>query len=170
MSDKQQPDDSPQAPHRQWNELLQEMRVMQTGIQILAAFLIILPFQSRFEIVEEREQIFYLILLIAAVLLIVLLIVPVAVHRHFFGQRVKATTVHLGHIVAKVVAVGVGLLVTGCVWFVLQVLLGWQMGLFIGGPLMLVALFLLVGLPRIITPRRELRVNGSEDSTTDQST
>lgn len=169
MSEKQQPDDSPQAPHRQWNELLQEMRVMQTGIQILAAFLIILPFQSRFEIVEEREQIFYLVLLIAAVLLIVMLILPVAVHRYFFGQRVKATTVHLGHIAAKVVAIGVGLLVTGCVWFVLQVLLGWQMGLFIGGPLMLVTLFLLVGLPRIITPRRELQVNGYEDSKSDRS-
>lgn len=156
MNENSQPDDSPQAPHRQWNELLQEMRVMQTGIQILAAFLIILPFQSRFEFVEPREQIFYLILLIAAVLLIILLVLPVAVHRHFFGQRVKATTVHLGHIVAKMVAVGVGVLVSGCVWFVIQVLLGWQMGLFIGGPLILVTLFLLVVLPRIVTPRREL--------------
>ena len=156
MTADRQPDDSPQAPHRQWNELLQEMRVMQTGIQILAAFLIILPFQARFEIVEPREQVFYLLLLVVAVLLIVLLVIPVAVHRHFFGQRVKATTVHLGHIVAKVVAVGVGVLVSGCVWFVLQVLLGWQMGLFIGGPLMLVTLFLLVVLPRIITPRDTL--------------
>lgn len=165
MRRKSQPDDSPQAPHRQWNELLQEMRVMQTGIQILAAFLIILPFQARFEIVEPREQVFYLSLLIAAVLLIVLLVIPVAVHRHFFGQRVKATTVHLGHLVAKVVAVGVGVLVSGCVWFVMQVLLGWQMGLYIGGPLMLVTLFLLVVLPRIITPRASL--SGQEPAAQD---
>lgn len=169
MSIDKQPDDSPQAPHRQWNELLQEMRVMQTGIQILAAFLIILPFQSRFEIVEPREQIFYLVLLIAAVLLIVLLVLPVAVHRHFFGQRVKATTVHLGHRVAKIVAVGVGMLVSGCVWFVLQVLLGWQLGLFIGGPLMLVTLFLLVVLPRIITPRDTLQVDSAEENSASES-
>lgn len=156
MSTDSQPDDSEQAPHRQWNELLQEMRVMQTGIQILAAFLIILPFQSRFDIIEPREQIFYLVLLIAAVLLIVLLILPVAVHRHFFGQRVKATTVHLGHIVARIVAIGVGVLVSGCVWFVLQVLLGWQIGLYVGGPLMLVTICLLVILPRVIKPREEL--------------
>ena len=30
-------------------ELLQELRVLQTGVQILAGFLLTLPFQSRFE-------------------------------------------------------------------------------------------------------------------------
>ncbi|WP_396277287.1 DUF6328 family protein [Glutamicibacter creatinolyticus] len=146
------PDGSPEAPHRQWNELLQEMRVMQTGIQILAAFLVVLPFQSRFEIVEPREQVIYAVLLLVSVLLILLMIFPVAVHRYLFGQRVKATTVHLGHIVVKVVGIGVGLLICGCVWFVVQVLFGWQIGSLVGGSLMLVTIFLLVILPRLVTP------------------
>lgn len=34
---------------RNWMELLQELRVLQTGVQILAGFLLTLPFQSRFE-------------------------------------------------------------------------------------------------------------------------
>ena len=33
---------------RNWSELLQELRVTQTGIQILTGFLLILPFQARF--------------------------------------------------------------------------------------------------------------------------
>jgi len=33
---------------RSWNELLQELRVSQTGVQILSGFLLTLPFQQRF--------------------------------------------------------------------------------------------------------------------------
>ncbi|WP_432208264.1 DUF6328 family protein [Citricoccus nitrophenolicus] len=34
---------------RNWNDLLQELRVVQTGTQIVTAFLMTLPFQSRFD-------------------------------------------------------------------------------------------------------------------------
>jgi hypothetical protein len=149
-------EDSDEELHRKWNELLQEMRVMQTGAQILAAFLVVLPFQSRFDILEVPDERFYLVLLVASALLILLLVTPVAVHRHFFGQQLKATTVHLGHLISRFVVVGVGVLVAGCVWFVVQVLHGWQMGMIVGGILTVAALFLLVVLPRIVTPRKNL--------------
>lgn len=154
INKRSHPDTSDGAPHRQWNELLQEMRVMQTGVQILAAFLVVLPFQARFEMLSHNDEIVYIILLVAATLLILLLITPVAVHRYFFGQRLKEQTVALGHIVLKIVGLGVGLLVSGCVWFVLQVLFGWQTGAWIGGPLIAVTLFLLLALPRILIPDR----------------
>ncbi|WP_022876073.1 DUF6328 family protein [Arthrobacter sp. PAO19] len=152
MTGRSHPDTNDGAPHRQWNELLQEMRVMQTGVQILAAFLVVLPFQARFEMLSRTDEIVYIILLVAATLLILLLITPVAVHRYFFGQRLKQQTVSLGHVIVKIVGIGVGLLVSGCVWFVLQVLFGWQIGAWVGGPLILVALFLLLALPRILIP------------------
>lgn len=142
--------------HRKWNELLQEMRVMQTGAQILAAFLVVLPFQSGFDVLEHPDQIFYLALLAASALLIIILIIPVSVHRHFFGQELKATTVHIGHIIAKIVVLGVGTLVVACVWFVVQVLEGWKVGLVVGGSLSAVTIFLLVVFPRIVTPRAAL--------------
>ncbi|RAX49481.1 hypothetical protein DQ353_09375 [Arthrobacter sp. AQ5-05] len=151
-------EDSDEELHRKWNELLQEMRVMQTGAQILAAFLVVLPFQSRFDTLEVPDERFYLVLLVASALVILLLVTPVAVHRHFFGQQLKATTVHLGHIISRLVVVGVGVLVAGCVWFVVQVLHGWQTGLIVGGILMATALFLLLVLPRIVTPRSTLPV------------
>lgn len=141
---------------RNWNELLQEMRVMQTGVQILAAFLVVLPFQARFTILGPAEQAFYVALLVFSALLIILILVPIAVHRHLFGHRVKATTVHMGHEVSKIVVLGVGMLVAGCVWFVIQVLAGWATGAIVGGSLMLVVLFLLFLWPRIIKPRSSL--------------
>lgn len=138
---------------RNWNELMQELRVMQTGAQILAAFLVVLPFQAGFTSLGPAERTFYLVLLVFSALLIVLLVTPVAVHRHFFGQRVKVTTVHMGHVISKMVIIGVGVLVAGCVWFVVQVLYGWALGALIGGLVMLAAVFLLVVLPRIIKPK-----------------
>ena len=138
---------------RNWNELMQELRVMQTGAQILAAFLVVLPFQAGFASLGDAERTFYLVLLVFSALLIVLLVTPVAVHRHLFGQRVKITTVHMGHAISKVVILGVGVLVAGCVWFVVQVLYGWALGALIGGLVMLAVVFLLVVLPRIIKPK-----------------
>ncbi|WP_190263932.1 DUF6328 family protein [Glutamicibacter nicotianae] len=151
MTGRSHPDTSDGAPHRQWNELLQEMRVMQTGVQILAAFLVVLPFQARFEMLSaptksSNHPAGRCHLADSA------LITPVAVHRYFFGQRLKQQTVNLGHVIVKIVGIGVGLLVSGCVWFVLQVLFGWQIGAWVGGPLILVALFLLLALPRILIP------------------
>lgn len=152
MNIRSHPDTSDGAAHRQWNELLQEMRVMQTGVQILAAFLVVLPFQARFEMLSRTDETVYIILLVAATLLILLLITPVAVHRYFFGQRLKEQTVSLGHMVLKIVGLGVGLLVSGCVWFVLQVLFGWQLGAWVGGSLVIATLILLLALPRILIP------------------
>lgn len=149
--------------HRKWNELLQEMRVMQTGAQILAAFLVVLPFQAGFESLQHPDKVFYLALLVASALLIILLIVPVSVHRYFFGQELKATTVHIGHIIAQVVVLGVGILVAGCVWFVVQVLEGWRTGMIVGGLLMVLAIFSLVIFPRIVTPRSSLPRGGANE-------
>lgn len=143
---------------RNWNELMQELRVMQTGAQILAAFLVVLPFQTGFTSLDHAERTFYLVLLVFSALLIVLLITPVAVHRHFFGQRVKITTVHMGHVISKMVVLGVGILVAGSVWFVVQVLYGTWVGALIGAPMMLVVVFLLVILPRVIKPRSSVPI------------
>lgn len=156
MSTRPRPDTSPGAPHRQWNEILQEIRVMQTGIQILAAFLISLPFQQRFRELSFAEHVTYLVLLIFSFLLILALLLPVLVHRHFFGQRLKPTTVLLGHHVVRFVGVGAGLLMAGCIGFVIQVIAGFVPALIFGGSLMVLALFVLVFLPRMIPPRSHL--------------
>jgi hypothetical protein len=42
---------------RNWNSLLRELRVVQTGVQLLTGFLLTLPFQQRFEVLNEQMQI-----------------------------------------------------------------------------------------------------------------
>jgi Family of unknown function (DUF6328) len=48
---------------RNWADLLQELRVVQTGVQLLTGFLLILPFQSRFEQLTTTQQTIYLVTL-----------------------------------------------------------------------------------------------------------
>ena len=45
---------------RNWEELHQELRVVQTGVQILAGFLLTLPFQARFTVLEPHHRVVYL--------------------------------------------------------------------------------------------------------------
>src|SRR5699024_8412941 len=45
---------------RNWGELLQELRVTQTGAQILTGFLLTVPFQSRFTELDDVQVTAYL--------------------------------------------------------------------------------------------------------------
>jgi Family of unknown function (DUF6328) len=45
---------------RNWASLLQELRVVQTGVQLLTGFLLTLPFQQRFDILDDDMQVVYL--------------------------------------------------------------------------------------------------------------
>ncbi|NKX50657.1 sodium:proton antiporter, partial [Arthrobacter deserti] len=82
---------------RNWNELLQELRVMQTGAQIITAFLMTLPFQSRFEDLEDYQVGLYIALLVFSALMTGVIMAPVAIHRQLFGLHVKDSTVAQGH-------------------------------------------------------------------------
>ena len=93
---------------RNWNELLQELRVMQTGVQITTAFLMTLPFQSRFEELNSLQIRFYLVLLVFSVLLTGLIMTPVALDRGLFRLNVKEVTVKQGHRIVRVALVGDG--------------------------------------------------------------
>jgi hypothetical protein len=74
---------------RNYGELLQELRVAQTGVQILFAFLLTIPFQSAFAALSEFQNDIYLATLISAAVAVVLLIAPVATHRLLFRRRQK---------------------------------------------------------------------------------
>ena len=51
---------------RNFNEQLQELRIAQTGVQILFAFLLTIPFQQRFTTLTDLQRGVYLVTLIAA--------------------------------------------------------------------------------------------------------
>ncbi len=73
---------------RNYAELLQELRV-ETGVQLLFAFLLSIAFQSRFNTLSTFQRDIYLAALISAALSAVLLIAPVSAHRLLFRRRLK---------------------------------------------------------------------------------
>lgn len=74
---------------RNYNESLQELRVAQTGVQILFAFLLSIAFQPRFEHVTPFQRGVYVTTLILAAASVAQLAAPVAIHRALFGRRRK---------------------------------------------------------------------------------
>ena len=86
-----------QTSDRQFNELLQELRVAQTGVQILFAFLLGLAFTPRFPDLSGGQQAIYLVTLVTAAVSASLLIAPVGYHRIVFRQRLRPQLVTTGH-------------------------------------------------------------------------
>jgi hypothetical protein len=81
---------------RNWDELLQELRVAQTGVQILAGFLLTLPFQQRFTEVDRSNRVVYLVAFSLAIAATAFLVAPVSAHRLLFRRRAKASLVRFG--------------------------------------------------------------------------
>lgn len=74
---------------RNLNELLQELRVGQTGVQILFAFLLTMPLQARFDLLDTWERRMLVAALMLSALSTACLVAPVAHHRVLFRQRRK---------------------------------------------------------------------------------
>jgi hypothetical protein len=135
---------------RNWNELLQELRVMQTGVQLLAGFLVTLPFQSGFADLDGYQRRFYLVLLVWAGITTLMMLVPIAVHRKLFGGGVKEWLVGTAHPVAQVLVGAVALLIVGVTSLVFDVVVGRTAGRVAGGLVLAVAVTLLVVLPAVV--------------------
>ena len=86
-----------QSVDRNFVELLQELRVAQTGVQILFAFLLGLAFTPRFAALAAWQHGVYLGTLVCSVLAAALLIAPVGYHRMVFRRRLKYRLVETGH-------------------------------------------------------------------------
>lgn len=82
---------------RNFNELLQELRVAQTGVQVLFAFLLILAFTPGFDEDDGFSRGVYLVALLSAAAATALLIAPVAYHRLLFRRSQKPQLVVRAH-------------------------------------------------------------------------
>ncbi|MTE15714.1 DUF6328 family protein [Nocardia aurantiaca] len=92
---------------RNWNSLMQELRVVQTGVQLLTGFLLTIPFQNRFDTVSEPMRMLYLVVVAASIGATVCLIAPVAAHRMLFRRHRIENVVTAAH---RYAIVGLGLL------------------------------------------------------------
>jgi hypothetical protein len=114
-------DETPQErADRNWNELLQELRVSQTGVQVLAGFLVTLPFQSRFGELDSFQRAWYVGLLALAFATVGVMLSPVAIHRRVFQSDAKPELVQAGHRLTIVALGMIGLLMCGIFFLVVD--------------------------------------------------
>lgn len=135
---------------RNWDDLLQELRVMQTGVQLLAGFLVTLPFQSGFADLDHYQRTLYLTILALAGVTTLTMLVPIAVHRRLFGDGVKEWLVATAHPVSRVLLAAVAILVVGVTSMVFDVVVGRTAGRVAGAAVLGVALLLLVVIPALV--------------------
>ena len=109
---------------RKWNEMLQELRVAQTGVQVLTGFLLTLPFSSRFDEIDGTEQLAYLVTVCASILAAGFLIAPVAFHRVLFGKHEKAWLVRAANNAARAGLTLLGVTMCGVVFLVFSLVVG----------------------------------------------
>ena len=134
---------------RNWNDILQELRVTLTGTQVMTGFLLALAFQQRFTELNQLQLDLYLVLVGLAALSTALGVAPVILHRRFFRQRAKDHVVRLGNHLLLAELVVVGLLAIGVTAFVFDFVVGHPAGVTAGIIATVVVIALWVGLPLI---------------------
>jgi hypothetical protein len=105
-------------------ELLQELRVAFTGVQILFAFLLSLAFTQRFQELDDFDLVVYTTALMSTALATLVLIAPVSFHRLVFRRRQKAALVVVAD---RMLIVGLAILIpaiSSSVLLILDIALG----------------------------------------------
>jgi hypothetical protein len=108
---------------RNLNELLQELRVTQTGVQILTGFLLTLPFSRRFPTLDGVQKGAYLVILCGSVVATGLIIAPVAFHRVLFRHGQRPWLVKAANRAARAGLVSLSLTTSGVVWLVFDLVI-----------------------------------------------
>jgi hypothetical protein len=118
---------------RNFNELLQELRVAQTGVQILFAFLLTVAFSERFSrVADDFVRTTYVATVVCTLLAAGFLIAPVGHHRVLFRRRMKDELVANANRLALAGLFFLALALGGSVVLVLEVVVGRVAGVVAG--------------------------------------
>ncbi|OHT82715.1 DUF6328 family protein [Mycobacteroides saopaulense] len=113
---------------RNWTSLLQELRVVQTGVQLLTGLLLTLPFQQRFDMLDHSTRMVYLATVTFSVASTVLLVAPVGLHRVLFRQHRLPVLVSAAHRLAFAGLLLLGLAMAGVTDIIFDAVLGQSAG------------------------------------------
>jgi membrane protein YdbS with pleckstrin-like domain len=148
-----QRDESPEERlDRNWDELLQELRITQTGLQLLSGFLLTLAFTQVFPGLDHAQKRLYLGLVLLAGVAVGVNMTPIILHRRVFGEHVKERVVNVGHVMIQVVIGAVALLIVGMGTLIFSVVVDWTAGLLAGAFLAVALVILLLVIPRRLEP------------------
>ncbi len=109
-------------------ELLQELRVVALGVQVLFGFLLAIPFANGFPRLSSAQRGLYIADLLLAALATALLLTPVAYHRLVFRRNLKEPTVRVANTAALAGIIAVGLAITDAVALVVSFVAGALLG------------------------------------------
>jgi predicted membrane channel-forming protein YqfA (hemolysin III family) len=109
---------------QEWSELVEEHRLAMPGVQVLFAFLLVLPFQSRFDRLTANQEYVYYTALLCATAAIVLLITPTAAHRIRWRQSDKEALLQMSTRAAIAATVFIAAAMTASVFLITDVLFG----------------------------------------------
>lgn len=132
---------------RNWSNLLQELRVVQTGVQILTGFLLTVPFQDLF---YEQDVIFhgvFLTTMSASVSATVLLLAPAAMHRILFRRHRLRELVYAAQRFAIGGLIFLGLALTGVMMMMFELVLSRAAGWIAGGVAVLAFIYFWFAFP-----------------------
>src|SRR4051794_11023778 len=117
---------------RNWSSLLQELRVAQTGVQLLTGFLLTLPFQQRFAQLDTTMRTVYLVTVGCSIGATILLVAPVSMHRLLFRRHRLETLVSTAHRYAMVGLLLLGIALGGVAVVIFDTVIG-RTGAWISG-------------------------------------
>ncbi len=113
---------------RNWSSLLQELRVTQTGVQLLTGFLLTIPFQQRFTGLDGTMKIIYLVTVACSLGATVLLVAPVGMHRVLFRRHRLDAIVSASHACAVAGLIMLGLALAGVAAIIYDTVAGGDAG------------------------------------------
>jgi Family of unknown function (DUF6328) len=123
MSDPGKRDEDPKARvDRELIELLNELRVALPGVQVLFAFLLIVPFSNGFSKVTGFQKDVYFVTLLLTALSTALFIAPTTYHRLHFRTKDKEQLLFTSNRLSIAGTVFLALSIAGAVFFVTDVL------------------------------------------------
>jgi hypothetical protein len=144
---------------RNWASLIQELRVVQTGVQFLIGALLILPFQPGFATLSEPMRLLYLGTVAAAMGATVFLVAPVSWHRILFRRHRLGNVVAAAHRCAIAGIVLLGLALTGATILVMDTVAGPVAGVLSG-----IVVAVLFAVAWVLAPWRWRGVRDESDS------
>lgn len=133
-------------------ELVNELRVAGNGVQVMLAFLLVVPFNNRFTRLTAFDRYDYFVTLLCIAIAAALLIAPSVHHRLLFRQGEKAYLVSLGTKLAIAASIFIAVGLTGILVLISDVMFGGLTALVVGA---LGAMF--VAMLWFAVPLRHLR-------------
>lgn len=117
---------------RNWGDLIQELRVVQTGVQFLTGFLLTLPFQQRFSSLTTGQHHLYLATVSTSLASTALLQTPVSVHRALFRRHQRERAVLVAHWAAMAGILFLALAIVGVATLIFDLVAGGTAGVVAG--------------------------------------